>query len=251
MSEHHNTQGRASFFVRLVLILGAASSASLSFWMTRQAFVPLPVDALEATQRVSDLGSVAQGDIPTHFELWNLADKPIQISHVAKSCRCAKVEFSSKRIEASGKSIVDVVWDTRGMRGKHENRFVVYYSVGDEIGIKEIPLRVRADVTPMFDYEPIQLKFPSSKDGHAEMHLTSRRATSPVKILDAKCSHPALKVASLTDRSVAVNFNPKLWPKAARLSAKLVFTTDCATEATVTVPINVIDEIRDSNASLD
>ncbi|MEX2121710.1 MAG: DUF1573 domain-containing protein [Pirellulales bacterium] len=225
----------------LLLILGIGSGG-LSLWSTRLAFQPPSVPGLHAVNAVYAAGPVMQGQARAQFELINSSNAPIRIVHVVKSCQCADVRFSRKELAAGEGVAVECDWNTSGLRGQSNSEFVVFYTLGPDSALKQLRLRMEADVIPFFNYEPRRLEFAETTAEFEGVRLKSSTPDSPVKIVGANCSHPAFRVLTCASHTVEVAFLPEHWTDDVRLTPELTILTDCPTERTVRIPLTVVSQ---------
>ena len=210
-------------------------------WLTYAAMQPaLPHLRLESIPQVHQAGSVPQGSVSAEFQLWNRTEEPIRIAHVVQTCRCTETAIHKKELGPGNSTKLYSTWDTTGLRGASSSGLEVYYSVGDQPGLKSVPLLIEADVIPEFDYSPTRLEFSVGEEETSVVKFSRHAsATRDVKVLRAISSHPAFRVVSVANWSVEIAFDPSKWPDDPHLRAKLTVTTDCPTEKVVEVPLCV------------
>ncbi|NQT14622.1 MAG: DUF1573 domain-containing protein [Planctomycetes bacterium] len=192
---------------RVFLFLGVAAglgSASLTYLAVRRGRPP--ESGLQARSAVCDVGRLRQGMVTAKFELVNQSLLPVRITHFVKSCRCAEINVPSRNISPSESVTVDCRWDTSGMRGKSRTTFVVVYTEADRAGLKKLPLAMRGEIIPEFDYSPTRIEFVEGKAATQRVSLVPRTSGGDIVVEKASCSHEALSITLPSQREIDVSF---------------------------------------------
>lgn len=115
----------------------------LSCQVQREQKQGLSKGYIEFREKSFSFGEVKHGDVIGHsFKCYNTGSEPVTILHVKKSCGCTDVKYSQKPVLPGDSTYVEVVFDTRGWRGRQVKQIRVLSN--DSIGERE--LRVWADV---------------------------------------------------------------------------------------------------------
>jgi hypothetical protein len=133
-------------------------------------------------------------------------------------------------------------WDTSGLRYRQGSDFGLRYKVGDEDDVWFCPLSIVAYVVPYFEIEPKKHLF--KKDGVSSQRFTliSRNVVKPVSIVGVYCSHRSLSVESYTSDDVVIVFTPENYEADPFVRYGVFLKTDCETERTYYIPIQVVDD---------
>ncbi|MCG8579948.1 MAG: DUF1573 domain-containing protein [Bacteroidales bacterium] len=82
---------------------------------------------LNFTELSYNFGELKHGDVVGHrFKVINEGEYPVVIQKVKKGCGCTDVLFPKKPIEAKDSAYVEVVFDTKGWKGRQVKQVVVH-----------------------------------------------------------------------------------------------------------------------------
>jgi hypothetical protein len=178
-------------FLLVFALIAGLSSFAMTFYAAREnhkSSAPQPLEGLVALNDPLDLGDIPQDILDGTFELVNKSKKPVKIIRIAMSCRCTEMKATDNEIAHGETAKISFKWDTTGVRGVKGSSFTIFYTE-EERGMRSLPLSVRGNIIPLFDFIPEKLEFTIGKSETKTVKLVSRKEDQPVIIENCGCSY--------------------------------------------------------------
>jgi hypothetical protein len=208
-------------------------------WTKRHAGLRANWAAVDQT--TYDFGEVRWGQQPSHtFRIRNVSSHEAVLSRIEKSCGCADVSASDRKILPGQTGSVRLTFSPEGLMGEVERPVLIRTQDSD----RPVELRFRANVNPLLAPSPDRIDFGAvSPRARAAAQITLKNSSGgPVKITRVYSSSEFVG-ATLAPQASSGNGNPVILcslmnPPAGTLKATVSVRTSLAARPEIQIPVH-------------
>jgi hypothetical protein len=234
-----------------VACAAASIACALVGWQGTETITGFRADA-----EVKDVGVLKQQEErDVVFRLFNATEAPVEIVQVSTSCTCTRAAVAARNLRPGESTELTARLSAGTRRGQMNALVNVLYRVGKAQSVERLPLRISATVEPHYTVVPEDIVFEQGRDGKKDTGQEANviivpNSGSPVRILKAYSTHPAVQVEMITrdtvdtvtgGTTIHLIFDPTRCI-APSVKAEIIVQTDSKMEPIHRVPVRVVSK---------